>query len=566
MANKPLKSIKFPDLSDTYTIPTEPSDIGAIPAPSNPSEGDSLVWNGSAWDADALVTKADTDIIADVYSASSTYAVGDYVIYNGSLYKCNTDISTAEAWTAAHWTQVIVTDELSGGTEHGIPSGGTTGQVLKKASNDDYDVEWGDESGGSYSLIVTAVTQDSVTVTGQTVTVRSGSASGQIFATKAYEGQPVSFALPVGFTYFVSISDTLSGHFNPTTATGIIVDTDVAVTLTYSDFNSIATIQDLKAALDAGLDLSSLVGLKTITDANEMYEIDIADLDSTGEVITCVTHYTLPDQRQFDAPQALAWFENGLAAGSYYFTNYYFTLVNAIPSGGQLKATTSAFQTYASPTDTATVETGTVSTTEISGATSLGTTASDSGTYALNHMDRVSYGSNNYAESGLLEWLNSDDPAGTVIIGKTKFCRPYETAKAGFLVGWDADDLACIDDTVWRCSANNTYECPASMGGISVKGNPYTVTQKFGLLSEMEVYGSYGGVPDGSTLLDLYNGASDVDRIKYYNNSARAWWLRSPSWSDANYERTVNTSGAVAYNKANSSHGVAVAFKIRKSA
>ena len=41
-----------------------------------------------------------------VYSASSTYAVGDRVRYSWYVYECNTAITTAEAWTAAHWTQV----------------------------------------------------------------------------------------------------------------------------------------------------------------------------------------------------------------------------------------------------------------------------------------------------------------------------------------------------------------------------------------------------------------------------------------------------------------------------
>jgi len=50
---------------------------------------------------------------ADAYSASSTYAVGDYCIHNQILYKCNTAISTAEAWTAGHWTAVNVGDEIS---------------------------------------------------------------------------------------------------------------------------------------------------------------------------------------------------------------------------------------------------------------------------------------------------------------------------------------------------------------------------------------------------------------------------------------------------------------------
>lgn len=38
------------------------------------------------------------------YSASATYAVGDRVRYGYYIYECNTAITTAEAWTAAHWT------------------------------------------------------------------------------------------------------------------------------------------------------------------------------------------------------------------------------------------------------------------------------------------------------------------------------------------------------------------------------------------------------------------------------------------------------------------------------
>ena len=51
--------------------------------------------------------------MADEYSASSTYAVGDMVLKDGQLYECNTAITTAEAWTAAHWTAVTVGSELS---------------------------------------------------------------------------------------------------------------------------------------------------------------------------------------------------------------------------------------------------------------------------------------------------------------------------------------------------------------------------------------------------------------------------------------------------------------------
>ena len=41
---------------------------------------------------------------APAYSSSATYAVGDRVRYSYQTWECNTAITTAEAWTAAHWT------------------------------------------------------------------------------------------------------------------------------------------------------------------------------------------------------------------------------------------------------------------------------------------------------------------------------------------------------------------------------------------------------------------------------------------------------------------------------
>lgn len=51
--------------------------------------------------------------MADEYSSSSTYSVGDFVMHNGQLYECNTTIGTAEAWNSSHWTAKTVADELS---------------------------------------------------------------------------------------------------------------------------------------------------------------------------------------------------------------------------------------------------------------------------------------------------------------------------------------------------------------------------------------------------------------------------------------------------------------------
>lgn len=81
-------------------------------------------WSGSTDIAAASVglvgTKADkteldtvTSHIAPAYSDQSTYEVSDYVSYDGKVYKCNTAIGTAEVFTAAHWDEVVVSDELS---------------------------------------------------------------------------------------------------------------------------------------------------------------------------------------------------------------------------------------------------------------------------------------------------------------------------------------------------------------------------------------------------------------------------------------------------------------------
>lgn len=52
---------------------------------------------------------------ADDYDPDSTYTVGECVLYAGSIYQCNTAISSPEQWTPAHWTRVKAVDVGSGG-------------------------------------------------------------------------------------------------------------------------------------------------------------------------------------------------------------------------------------------------------------------------------------------------------------------------------------------------------------------------------------------------------------------------------------------------------------------
>lgn len=51
--------------------------------------------------------------LAPTYSPSAVYPIGFYVWYNGDLYRCKTAITTAETWTAAHWTAATMGNDVS---------------------------------------------------------------------------------------------------------------------------------------------------------------------------------------------------------------------------------------------------------------------------------------------------------------------------------------------------------------------------------------------------------------------------------------------------------------------
>lgn len=470
-------------------------------------------------------------VVAPAYSENATYDKGNLVMHDMMLYEAKVDISTPEEWTPDHWEQTTVDGALAAYVKYG-------------------------------SIVVTCLTQDSVLVTGQTVTVRKGSdASGPVYATAPYEGQPVSFAVPIGFDYYVSVSDTLAHHFDPTVAHGVVNTSTINVTLTYSDFSTIRTFRDVKAALNADIDLTGLVGEQVkATRQNKDLMFDVVDYDAAGKSVWLLLHDTMPNQMTFEPSQALAWFENGLPAGAYYFThsskNYYFTLAQPIPENGQLKATTSTFSTYANQDASTAIESGSVSQTEIAGATSLGTTATGN----LNHMDRVSYGSNNAGESGLFTWLNSDAEPNTNLPRINKLSRPYSSGSdGGFLRGFDPDALACLDEVTWQIQANNAYEAPAALGGITAKGQQYNITGKIGLAKFANVGLS------GSNPWDLYVGATNTDRIKYYNGGARSWWVFDAYTNGAYSECNVDSSGGSSYHVAFNSYGVVPACKISKS-
>lgn len=94
------KTMQFVDIKDYFMGYITPSVETATAA-------------ASAADAAKDIAEAAATDLAEQYSTSATYAVGDYVLYNGALYRCTTAITTAEAWTPAHWSAAKVSGELS---------------------------------------------------------------------------------------------------------------------------------------------------------------------------------------------------------------------------------------------------------------------------------------------------------------------------------------------------------------------------------------------------------------------------------------------------------------------
>jgi len=78
---------------------------------STPEEWNPLHWGGSTGNGASRVSiefRRLHHAIASDYDAKSKYKVGDYVMYNASVYRCSTNITTPEPFDVNHWTHVTI--------------------------------------------------------------------------------------------------------------------------------------------------------------------------------------------------------------------------------------------------------------------------------------------------------------------------------------------------------------------------------------------------------------------------------------------------------------------------
>jgi hypothetical protein len=207
-----------------------------------------------------------------------------------------------------------------------------------------------------------------------------------------------------------------------------------------------------------------------------------------------------------------------------------------------------AITTYAADRTT-TVETGLV-VTQSAGTDTL---------FPVNNHTRCRYGSNNYVESAIRQWLNSE--ASTFEwVPKTNYDRPSTYSGGGFLHQLDPE-LVAVLGAVDKQVARNT---------VTDGGGQDLFSDKVFLLSRVEVYGGTEGETGDEAPYPYYESMAPSPttgvldgRIKYLGASARSWWLRSPYAGSANNVRLVNTSGSITkYNANDAGFGVAPAVVI----
>ena len=285
---------------------------------------------------------------------------------------------------------------------------------------------------------------------------------------------------------------------------------------------------------------------------------------------------------QFGARQAFYVTDNGLTAGVYniliesqpWYTRdqgkyAQFELTQDLPAGGQIVFThadnTTMFgktlSTLASPESTTALENIEIS--EGTEGINLGTLKA-SLQNSINSSYRAFWGSGNYKESAVRQWLNSKNTAGNVWNPQTKFDRPPSWADTlnGFMYGMDEDFLKVIKKTHIKYARNTLFE-----GGGYDEIDDY-----FYLLSKPQIYGGATvlGVDEGEiypyfinySTLNAAGTGNDKNRIKTRNGSAQWYWLRSPGAGYGSNVWNVAATGQLYHNSASYAGGVAAACTI----
>ncbi len=367
---------------------------------------------------------------------------------------------------------------------------------------------------------------------------------------------------------------------------------------------------DIKRLIRAGVASSFLdVGDQITTDYaaadGKTYNApwDVKHIDDTG--VYFGMHYAIPEDMQFDAPEAIYHAADGLAAGTYHISvgatygdgwkagqNIQFTLAQAVPAGGQIfidfatnnandPTTGRAVKTYATIGAVEAIESTTTS--SGTGGTGLGTIGTGNAPQKTNgNLNAIScavYGSGRYSESVIRQWLNSDAAANAWWTPKNNWDRPPRAAdlnRAGFLTRLPADFVKILDyndvvvalntvegfstdretvrDRIFLPSIENMYIAPQLADAEAPAWDYYkALAQEAGLPGKFQQWQTY-------PILRAFNLTSANGNLAPVNV-----WLRSCYRYVANSAWFVYSSGDVSSITAFGAFRCSPACKIRKS-
>ena len=306
--------------------------------------------------------------------------------------------------------------------------------------------------------------------------------------------------------------------------------------------------------------------------------------DSNRPTITIQTKYLLSNNGgasvktfQYDRPEAFASVDEAIPAntvcefttpvyGGWAAGTYHFTATAEIPAGSKLcisgyqntALTSLNVDVYANAKATTASASYAISSGEGDATVDLGTWGTD-----LNHPHRISYGSNNEAESNVFQFLNGIGLMSDIWVPKTKYdmMSTTYTALNGFLGGFSEEFRQCLGLATINNITNNVFE---SQDSSYEKNAAYTHRGYFWLPSRKEIYGDTENSNENSESQFGYFaeiGTTNADKLMYAKGatSPTSYWLRTPYASDASIVRGCVTGygGGLNYNGAYNSYGLA---------
>lgn len=249
---------------------------------------------------------------------------------------------------------------------------------------------------------------------------------------------------------------------------------------------------------------------------------------------------------QYDRPEAFQSVAEAIPAGAVckFYCNgqsswvagwYHFTATNDIAVGNKLcingtystALTSLKVQVFADAKATSASAQYDILSDEGEATVNLGTWATDA-----NHAQRVSYGSNNWAESGIRQLFNGSGLMSSIFTPKTKYdMMPTAfTSLNGFYGGFPADFRNCLGLCKVHNIANDVYESDDS---DIARSTEYFTNDYFWLPSRKEIYGTNENAREDSESQFQYYAeiaTSNHDKLMYAKGatSATTYWLRTP--------------------------------------